>query len=465
MLKKVKRLPVMVRLVLIIVFLGLLSGCGDSADPLGTGIIQFYDATTGTVVTSMTVQPGSTLTLVVRVKNLRSDGTLAPVIGERVTFTLLTPVNGGGLTVVNDRTTGGGQAMALYTAGNNSATDSVRATTSNGAMATITITKTGGLIGARISAMTASLLTVGSGGSSVITAKVTDGNSNPMMGETVTFTLPVNESGASFASSVSVATDAGGNAVAIYRAGSNSSLTDIYDTVRGALANGSSNAVVITISAPKPPDPPDPPTPLSIAVAAVPASVSAGEVSIVTATLTGTNKAGVTVTFSLPLNNSGATLSPSSAVTDGEGKAVATYKAGANNPTLTVSDTVRAAVGSISSTAAITRTGTGSPPTGYIVTVTANPPILTAVNGNSIITANVLNNGTAVSGQLVTFTVSGVAPVGSVAPGTATTNLSGNAVVIFTGAASKPKAGTDVVTASITVGVTTYTGNVIITYP
>ncbi|MFH1936473.1 MAG: hypothetical protein ABIK52_02790 [Bacteroidota bacterium] len=97
-------------LCILMLFVG---GCGDSADPLGTGLIQFYDATTGTVITSVTVQPGNTDTLVVRVLNLRSDGTLAPVIGERVTFTLLTPVNGGGLTVVNDRTAGNGQAMAL----------------------------------------------------------------------------------------------------------------------------------------------------------------------------------------------------------------------------------------------------------------------------------------------------------------------------------------------------------------
>ena len=460
MLRKAKRLPVMVMLVLITVFLGSLSGCGDSADPLGTGIIQFYDATTGTVVTSMTIEPGSTMTLVVKVKNLRSDGTLAPVIGERVTFTLLTPVNGGGLTVLNDRTAGDGQAMALYTAGNNFATDSVRATTGAGATATITITKTGGIIGARISSITAVPDTVGSGGSSVITATVTDGNSNPMMGETVTFTLPVNGSGASFATSVSVATDASGNAVAIYRAGTNSSLIDIYDTVRGALANGSSNAVVITISAPTPVTPG---TPLSIAVAALPASVNAGQASVVTATLTGDNNAGVTVTFSLPLNNSGATLSASSAVTDGAGNAVVTYTAGANNPTLTVSDTVQAAVGSISSSAAITRTGSGAV---YSITISANPSTLAAKASNSVITANVKDNaGTAVGGVTVTFTVSGAVPLGTLSVPSAITDGSGNAATTFTGNGVALTNATSVVTASITVSGTSYTNSVVITYP
>jgi adhesin/invasin len=464
MLKKVKRFLVTVTSLLIIVSLGSLSGCGDSVDPLGVGIIQFYDATTGVVVTSMTVDPGSSLTLVVKVKILRSDGTLAPVIGERVTFTLLTPVNGGGVTVMNDRTAGDGQAMAVYTSGNNFGIDSVRATTGSGATATITITKTGGLIGARIATMTASPATVGSGGSSVITATVTDGNSNPMQGETVTFTLPVNGSGANFATPVSVATDAGGNAVVIYRAGGNTSLIDIFDTVRGALANGSSNAVVITVSGPAPPTPG---TPLSIAVAAVPASVAAGLASVVTATLTGDNNAGVTVTFSLPLNNSGATLSASSAVTDGSGVAVVTYTAGTDNPTLTVSDTVRAAVSSISSSAAITRTGSAVT-LGYTVTVTAAPAVLTADTANSIITANVKNNGVAVIGQLVTFTITGTAPLGAfpgVAPWQATTDASGNAVNTFTGGGAHPTGETNVVTATITVGATNYTGNVIITYP
>jgi adhesin/invasin len=463
MLKKVKRLLVTVMSLLIIVSLGSLSGCGDSVDPLGIGIIQFYDATTGSVVTSMTVNPGSSLTLVVKVKILRSDGTLAPVIGEKVTFTLLTPVNGGGVTVMNDRTAGDGQAMAVYTSGNNFGIDSVRVTTGSGATATITITKTGGLVGARIATMTASPLTVGSGGSSVITATVTDGNSNPMQGETVTFSLPVNGSGAGFATPVSVATDAGGNAVVIYRAGSNTSLVDIFDTVRGVLANGSSNAVVITVSAPAPPPVTPPGTPLSIAVAAVPASVAAGQVSIVTATLTGDDNAGVTVTFTLPVNNSDARLSASSAVTDGSGVAVVTYTAGANNPTQDVSDTVRAAVGSISSSAVITRTGTAT--LAYSITVTANPTTLSADNSNSVVTANVKDNlGAAISGVTVNFAVTGTAPLGTLSVASAITGGSGNAVTTFTGGGAHPAGETNVVTASITVGGSP-SAVVIITYP
>jgi hypothetical protein len=201
------------------------------------------------IITSITIQPGGTVTLVVRVRNLRSDGTTwVPVIGERVTFTLLTPGNGGGLTVVNDRTAGNGQAMAVFTAGNNSATDSVRATTGTGATASITITKTGGVVGG-ISTLAAVPTTVAAFQTSTITATVTDGNNRPMLGEAVTFTIPINQSNACFidaaagcVDTITVNTDANGRAVALYRGGGFNPSSTVSDTVRAALATGSSNA-------------------------------------------------------------------------------------------------------------------------------------------------------------------------------------------------------------------------------
>ena len=467
MLRKAKRLPVIVMLVLITVFLGSLSGCGDSADPLGTGIIQFYDVTTGTVITSVTIQPGSSLTLVVRVMNLRSDGTTyVPVIGEKITFTLMTPGNGGGLTVVNDRTTGNGQAMAVYTAGNNSATDTVRATTGSGATATIAITKAGGIVGPRISTLAASATTVGAYQTSTITATVTDGNAvpNPIMGEAVTFTIPMNQSDACFidatfacVDAITVNTDAGGRAVALYRGGAYDPYYDVSDTVRAALANGSSNALVIIRSAGTPPEP------LSITVTAEPPGpLSAGQASVITATLTGDDNAGVLVSFSLPVNNSGASLSASSAITDGSGNAVVTYVAGDSNPTQDISDSVLASVGSISSAVAIVRTGTGLTAGNSItVSATPNPLLLAAVGSSSVVTANVTNNLGAISGVTVTFSTVG----GAVSPLSATTDASGNAVTVFTSASAVPLATVGVVTASITVSGNTYTASVAITNP
>jgi len=331
MLRKTKRLPVIVMLALITVFLGSLSGCGDSADPLGIGIIQFHDASTGVIITSITVQPGGTVTLVVRVRTLRSDGTTwVPVIGEKVTFTLLTPGNGGGLTVVNDRTAGNGQAMAVFTAGNNSTADSVRATTGSGATASIAITKTGGLIGARISTLVPAPTSVAANQTSVVTATVTDGATpaNPILGEPVTFTIPTNQSGACFTdaasacvASITVNTDAGGRAVALYRGGTSDPGSSVSDTVRAALANGSSNAVAITRNA----------TVYSITVGALPTTVDGvgGGSSVVTATVTATagtttsSVSGATVVFT----TAGGGVSPGSATTDGSGKAVTTFSA------------------------------------------------------------------------------------------------------------------------------------------
>lgn len=174
--------------------------------------------------------------------------------------------------------------------------------------------------------------------------------------------------------------------------------------------------------------------------------------------MTGDDNAGVTVTFTLQVNNSGATLSASSAVTDGAGKAVVTYTAGANNPALDVSDTVRAAVGSISSTAAITRTG--STPSAYILTISANPGTLLAKAGSSIITANLTDTaGNVVIGETVNFTCTRGTLTGGGLVATAITNGSGNAITTFTGDGGAT--GSGIVTASWN----TYTNATVINIP
>jgi hypothetical protein len=208
-------------------------------------------------------------------------------------------------------------------------------------------------------------------------------------------------------------------------------------------------------------------TPLSIAIAAAPTSVSAGQVSIVTATLTGANNAGVAVAFTLQTNNSGATLSATSAVTDGSGKAVVTYTAGENNPTVDVSDTIQAAVGSLSVFVAITRTGAGT--TFYSISITAAPDRLTTDTSNSVISVHVLDNlGIPIGGVTVTLTVTGPPVHGTVSPSSSMTNSSGSVIATFTGngtSGSRAAGETDVVTASATINGTEYKDSVVITYP
>ncbi len=275
------------------------------------------------------------------------------------------------------------------------------------------------------------------------------------VGVTVTFSLPVNASGATL-SALSAVTDGSGKAVVTYTAGANNPTLTAYDTVRAAVGSISSAAVITRTGT-------GPVSPLSIAVAASPASVTAGQVSIVTATLTGTGNIGVTVSFAFLTNPSGATLSASSAVTDGSGHAVVIYQPGATNLNTTIQDTVQAAVGTSTSAVAITRIGSST--LDYRITVTATA--LTLANMNSVVTATVANNlGTAVSNVTVTFTIDPSSVLlGNVLPLTSITDGNGIAQTVYTGVAGGISKGTAVVDASITIGGKTYTAAVIIIYP
>jgi lipoprotein signal peptidase len=392
MLRKAKRLPVIVMLVLIAVFLGSLSGCSDSADPLGTGIIQFYDATSdgtpGTVITSTTADPGGTLTLVVRVMSLRSDAKWAPVIGEKVTFTLMTPGNGGGLTVVNDRTTGNGQAMAVYTAGYNTSSDVVRATTGAGATATITIRKTGEVPIGKVVTLSATLTTVEPLGFSTITATVKDPTTNPanpitVQGEWVTFTMLTNN-GASL-SVYGGFTDANGQVITAYKAGNNQN----QDVIQARLSNGATSQIIITKTT-------------GIRGAVVTLSASQNPVaplgfSMITATVTDNNVPvlGERVTFTLTTNN-GAFLSVQSGFTDAKGQVITAYQAGNNQD----EDVIQAALTN-AATGQIRMTKTTGI-RGVVVALAASPTSVMPL-GFSTITATVTDNNVPILGERVTF--------------------------------------------------------------
>lgn len=303
----------------------VLMGCGDTSGDPTARITLEADKTD--------ISPGGsaviTATVTKAVGKTTETTTEATVItepgwGENVTFRLLT-ANGGQLSTPIQKTDGDGKARSVYTAGNNYNNDTIQATLDNGMYASIVITKTGTLKGASISSIVASPTTVAEGQTSVITAKVTDGgSSNPMMGEAVTFTIATNESGGCFinatnacVTSVTVISDSSGNVAAIYRAGGASSNLTVYDTIRGALANSSSNAVVITRSAG---------TAGSIVmVTANPTSVLSTGISLVTANVKDSKGAvvnGASVTFTL--TGSG-TVGASPVTTDGAGNAVTTY--------------------------------------------------------------------------------------------------------------------------------------------
>lgn len=303
----------------------ILMGCGDnSGDP--TAQISKLEAAPADVT------PGGDAVItatVVKAVGKKSEATAEATVtepgwGENVTFRLLT-ANGGRLSILSQKTDGKGEAKTVYTAGNNYSNDTIEAKLDNGMSATIVIKKTGSLTGANISSLVASPATVAEGQTSIVTAKVTDGNSsNPMIGEAVTFTIATNESGGCFinpanacVAGITANSDSSGNAVAIYRAGGNSSTVAVYDTVRATLANGSTSAVFITRSAGT--------AGSIVTVTANPTSVLSTGVSLVTANVKDSNGAvvnGASVTFTL--TGSG-TVGASPVTTDGAGNAVTTY--------------------------------------------------------------------------------------------------------------------------------------------
>ena len=445
----------MVRLTCPLIFLLAALSCGGDQLSKYSSLVVSLEADSTT-----NIEPGQIVTLTAKVTKDKDGG---PAWGQKVTFTVLTP-NGGSFSPRERETDSNGEARTLYTASSSKSDDIIQASISNDAIATVTLTKTGV---ARIASIAASPTSVAKGRTSVITANVTDGT-KPLDGEVVTFTIPINASGASFINasgvsvpSISVTTNPGGDAVAIYLGGGNSPGIDVYDTVRAALTNGSSTSVEITRS--------DSGIARIASIAASPTSVVEGRSSIITVNVTDGTKPldGEAVTFNIPINASGASFVDASGVnvpsisvtTDAGGKAVAVYLGGGDSPGITVYDTVRAALTNGSSTSVeITRSAGVS---GYLVTVTANPSTLTSLTGSSIVTANVKDNiGIAASGIAVTFSTSG-AGVLQPATASATTGATGNATAVFTGAVT----GTVVVQASASINGITYTGAVIITIP
>ncbi|MFH1080787.1 MAG: hypothetical protein V1766_11125 [Pseudomonadota bacterium] len=204
----------------------------------------------------------------------------------------------------------------------------------------------------------------------------------------------------------------------------------------------------------------------SITVAASPATVIAGQESVITATVARLDKTPATdrsVSFSLRTNNSGGTLRVVNAKVDGQSKAVAIYTAGSNSLADEVTDTVQASLSNGAAAAVVIKRSKSA--AAFSITVSADPGDLTDATGNSVVTANVKNNfGNAASGVKVTFAVTG-GVAGTVHPAEATTDGSGNAATVYTGDAGGLTGQTSAVTASITVDGSTYTASTIITYP
>lgn len=186
-----------------------------------------------------------------------------PVREQEVTFTIPGNNSGATLTVLNKTTDANGQALALFTAGSNSPNEDVEDTVQasvEGASGAVTIKRFADTnpVEDFISSISSSPSTMTGGQMSIITAKVTTGNaSEEGSNQTITFTIPANNSGASLINSVGASVSSitttmkmsPGNILTIsviYKAGINDSGTEVQDIVQAVLGNGSTNYVIIT---------------------------------------------------------------------------------------------------------------------------------------------------------------------------------------------------------------------------
>ncbi len=305
------------KIILLLIAALSLSGCGGggstSGDPLGTDSITVK-------AEPETVGAGQESVITATVARFNEN----PALERSVTFTFRTNNSGGTLRVVNSRVDGQNQARAVYTAGWNAPgaeiSDTIQASLPNGAGAVVTVTRAGNGI-AEIKAEPAE---VGANQSSVITVFVTDSSDKPISGATVFFSIPVGNSGSPALTAYSAVTDGLGKAATVYTPGNASPDQSVSDTVEARLANGSSRSVVITRTGVAE-EPDETVEPLAISVAANPASVSGGGLSIITAKVRTSNTeaaiGGVAVTFSVSGAGGAETVSPATAVTDSNGSA------------------------------------------------------------------------------------------------------------------------------------------------
>jgi hypothetical protein len=218
-------------------------------------------------------------------------------------------------------TNASGQASVTYTAGSTPGTDTIQAT-ANGVTGTVDITVERPAIGS---------VTVSAGASSIVAdgvsrvaiqATVRDTSGSGIAGITVTFATT-----AGSLSAASAVTNSSGVATVDLISSTQTGTATVT-----AAAEGFSDSVTVTFVAGPP---------ATLVLTATPATLNAEETANVQAAVTDANAnpvSGHTVTFSLLVNNSGASLAPLTDVTDTDGRVSITYTAGANPGT----DTIRA---------------------------------------------------------------------------------------------------------------------------
>jgi len=390
--------------------------------------------------------------------------------GQAVTFTLAENNSGATLrTLGTGVTDAGGEASAVYKAGATSPTKSVQDTVQAAvpdAAGAVFITRLANtaIIGCRMT-LTADRTSLDSGKSTILRATVLNGDGKPYTGN-IKFEFLTNSSSGTLSPS-SAQTNSNGVATTVYKAGAEGSgaVEDIIkasatqcctgddcctETLCCTEAGCCSETIIITRSG----QPVVTPTGYRITMTAGKNSLTAGETTIVTAKVTDGSSVpvkGQVVNFSFVSSPSGGSLSTISGTTDASGRAVASYTAGSDNPTLTVQDIIQAGTTGATGAVILTRTAGGSSQGGLVLTLTANPSAATPGN-TSVLTARVVNgDNQPVTGLAVTFEFLANNGGSSLNPLTGTTDGSGNAVSVYTaGTTASSETRYDTVRASVT---------------
>jgi len=408
--------------------------------------------------------------------------------GQAVTFTLAENNSGATLrTLGTGVTDANGEASAVYKAGAISPSKNIQDTIQaaiTGAAGAVVITRLANtaIIGCRMT-LAADTTAVGGGWmpetpetlglSTIIRATVLNGDGKPYIGN-IKFEFLTNSSGG-ILSTTNASTDSNGIATITYTAGDNTPLVLVQDIIKASATQcctGDSccaetlccsdagccmDTIIITRSAQDALIP----TGYRIAVTAGTTSLTAGETTLVTATVTdGSNKPaqGQTVSFSFAASPSGGALSTISGTTDASGKAVASYTAGSDNPTLSVQDIIQGSTTGATGAVILTRTAGGASQAGLVLTLTPTSTSVTPGN-TSLLTARIVNgDNEAVSGLTVTFefsvnnsTASLLSDSGTGTTVTGTTDGAGKAIAVYTaGTVAPTEVRLDTIRASVT---------------
>jgi hypothetical protein len=440
------------------------------------GVVLITRTGTGTTSTgykvTLTANPSSLAAgqnSIITATVTNSSGSIAS--GMSVTFSLASSNNGGSLSVLSGTTDASGSFSTIYTAGSSitsSVQDVVNVNVNSGAAygaVVLTITAPSSSSAGYIITLAASPTSVPAANYSILTAKVTNGSGTPVKNMPVSFTVLPNNSGASTLANGN--TDANGQFITVYLAGSSAPGTNVEDVVSASVTSGgysASAAAIITRTGT---------TGTGYQITsfnASPTALSSGQSSILTVTVyngSGSPVSGQTVTFgfasqTIPTGSTlttigGSTGTTATGVTDASGKAVAIYIAGSTSSSMSLEDTLTASCGTSVAASIVTRTAssTGS----YNVALSATISSLKA-GQSSIIRAVVTDSsGAPAVGQTVTFdntinnnsgyTLAVLGGGGLVA----TTDASGTATAVYTAGPNSPDTEVeDTVMASVNSG-------------